>query len=99
MLCASDKAIAGSKTAVTYLLTIYQPPRHPIPESLATYDPGMYGKLEDHLRKYEGNFTRHMEILHDALDFYAATETIVLSRLCAQLSLSNEHGTEGRMMQ
>ena len=37
------------------------------------------------LGKYEQNFEHHLRLLLDALDYYAATETVALGRLCAVL--------------
>lgn len=45
------------------------------------------------IRKWEVNFSRHLQILLDALNHYAATETVVLLSLCARLSTANQ-GTE-----
>ncbi len=45
------------------------------------------------LEKYEINFSRHLQILLDALNHYAATETVVLLGLCARLSTANQ-GTQ-----
>ncbi len=42
---------------------------------------------------WEYNFARHLQILLDALNHYAATETVVLLSLCARLSTTN-HGTK-----
>ena len=50
-------------------------------------------KMYDILKKYEFNFSRHLQILLDALNHYAATETVVLLGLCARLSTANQ-GTE-----
>ncbi|KAI9839293.1 MAG: hypothetical protein M1819_003288 [Sarea resinae] len=58
------------------------------------YDPARLDKLVDILQKYEDNFSRHLKILLDALNYYAATETVVLLGLCARLSTANE-GTGG----
>lgn len=49
--------------------------------------------LYDIIGKLEGNFSRHLQILLDALNHYAATETVVLLSLCARLSTANQ-GTE-----
>jgi gamma-tubulin complex component 2 len=49
--------------------------------------------LFDIVKKWESNFSRHLQILLDALNHYAATETVVLLSLCARLSTAN-HGTE-----
>ncbi|KAJ9131568.1 Spindle pole body component [Pleurostoma richardsiae] len=45
------------------------------------------------MKKWETNFSRHLQILLDALNHYAATETVVLLSLCARLSTANQ-GTE-----
>jgi gamma-tubulin complex component 2 len=50
-------------------------------------------KLAEIIRKWETNFSRHLQILLDALNHYAATETVVLLSLCARLSTANQ-GTE-----
>jgi len=46
--------------------------------------------LVEIIRKWEGNFSRHLQILLDALNHYAATETVVLLSLCARLSTANQ---------
>ena len=51
------------------------------------------GNLFEIIRKWESNFSRHLQILLDALNHYAATETVVLLSLCARLSTANQ-GTE-----
>ncbi|KKA27363.1 hypothetical protein TD95_003200 [Thielaviopsis punctulata] len=45
--------------------------------------------LFDLLSKWELNFSRHLQILLDALNHYAARETVVLLSLCARLSIAN----------
>lgn len=50
-------------------------------------------KLFEMIKKYEVNFSRHLQILLDALNHYAATETVVLLGLCARLSTANQ-GTQ-----
>lgn len=47
-------------------------------------------ELFDIMKKWEGNFSRHLQILLDALNHYAATETVVLLSLCARLSAANQ---------
>lgn len=47
-------------------------------------------KLFDNLDKYEVNFSRHLKILLDALNYLAATETVVFLSLCARLSMAGE---------
>jgi len=49
--------------------------------------------LVELIRKWEHNFSRHLQILLDALNHYAATETVALLSLCARLSTANQ-GTE-----
>ena len=44
------------------------------------------------LGKYEYNFNHHLKLLLDALDYYAATETVALSRLCAVLGSATNGG-------
>lgn len=51
--------------------------------------------LYDMLGKYESNFEHHLRLLLDALDYYAATETVALSRLCAILGSAMGSGGEG----
>ena len=81
-----------------YLQELYPSARHPIPESHKTYDPNVFQKINEDLAKYEDNFNRHIKILLAALDYYAATETVALSRLCAQLSMASEKSSETRML-
>lgn len=93
VLFTADQSLAGSSAANSYLATQYGP-RHPVPESLKSYDPARLAKSDEFLGKYEANFNRHLQILLDALDYYAATETVALSRLCAQLSTASEKRDE-----
>jgi gamma-tubulin complex component 2 len=50
-------------------------------------------KMFETLQRYEFNFSKHLQILLDSLNHYAATETVVLLGLCARLSTANQ-GTE-----
>lgn len=50
-------------------------------------------KMSENIMKYEVNFSRHLQILLNALNHYAATETVVLLGLCARLSTANQ-GTQ-----
>jgi gamma-tubulin complex component 2 len=50
-------------------------------------------KMYDIIKKHEFHFSRHLQILLDALNHYAATETVVLLGLCARLSTANQ-GTQ-----
>lgn len=69
----------------------------PLPSNLTTYDPAKLTTMEDLMGKYEHNFNHHLRILLDALDYYAATETVALGRLCAQLSTAGEKGGRERI--
>ena len=51
-------------------------------------DPENMAKLNENLGKYEYNFGRHLKILLDALNYFAATETVVLLSLCARLQMA-----------
>lgn len=46
------------------------------------------------LSRYEWNFNHHLRLFLDALDYYAATESVALSRLCAHLSTARQVGGE-----
>lgn len=50
-------------------------------------------KVSETLHKYEFNFSKHLQILLDSLNHYAATETVVLLGLCGRLSTANQ-GTQ-----
>lgn len=52
------------------------------------FDPENMTKLNENLGKYEHNFGRHLKILLDALNYFAATETVVLLSLCARLQMA-----------
>ena len=43
-------------------------------------------KMDDTLKRYEEHFNRHLRMLIDRLNYYAATETVVLLGLCARLT-------------
>ena len=55
-----------------------------------SYDPSKVDKLVELLQKYEENFSRHLRVLLDTLNYLAATETVVFLSLCARLSTANE---------
>ena len=61
----------------------------------ASYDPAKLDKLFSILQQYEDHFSRHLKILLDALNYLAATETVVFLGLCARLSMANEGGPGG----
>jgi gamma-tubulin complex component 2 len=52
-----------------------------------------FERMDENMKKYEDNFSKHLRILLDALNHYAATETVVLLGLCARLSTANQ-GTQ-----
>lgn len=54
-------------------------------------------KMEDLLTKFEDNFSRHLKILLDTLNYLAATETVVFLSLCARLSTANGGGEDERV--
>lgn len=58
----------------------------------AQQDPAKLEKLFSILQQYEDHFSRHLKILLDALNYLAATETVVFLGLCARLSMANEGG-------
>ncbi|KAK8246999.1 Spc98 family-domain-containing protein [Phyllosticta capitalensis] len=55
-----------------------------------THDPAKLTKMMELLSRYEENFTKHLRILLDTLNYYAATETVVFLSLCARLSAASE---------
>lgn len=67
--------------------TILPASRH---TSQVVYDPQRVDKMYDMLAKYEENFTRHLKILLDTLNYLAATETVVFLSLCARLTSAGE---------
>ncbi|KAF2398235.1 hypothetical protein EJ06DRAFT_480878, partial [Trichodelitschia bisporula] len=60
--------------------------------NVAPPDPSKLDKLEDLLQKFEDNFSRHLKILLDTLNYLAATETVVFLSLCARLSTAGDGG-------
>ena len=94
LLPSPSPPLLSTPAHTAYLTTLYAtrptPPeqRQPAPD----------GKLEDlyeMLGKYEGNFEGHLKMLLDALDYYAATETVALGRLCAVLGCAMGGREEG----
>jgi len=63
--------------------------------SATKHDPAKLDKLFSILQQYEDHFSRHLKILLDALNYLAATETVVFLGLCARLSMANEGGAGG----
>jgi gamma-tubulin complex component 2 len=69
-----------------------QTPGNRSSQTAGAYDPAKLEKLEDMLQKFENNFTRHLKILLDTLNYLAATETVVFLSLCARLSTAVDGG-------
>ncbi|EYE97609.1 gamma-tubulin-complex subunit SPC97 [Aspergillus ruber CBS 135680] len=59
--------------------------KNPNPDAKG-YDPSRISKLEDTLKRYEDHFNRHLRILMDSLNYFAATESVVLLKLAHALS-------------
>lgn len=56
-----------------------------------------FAMITDTLKAWEYNFGRHLKILLDALNHYAATETVALLSLCARLSAASQGAEHGSM--
>ena len=54
-------------------------------------DPNRLAKMEETLKRYEEYFSKHLKILIDSLNYFAATETVVLLGLCARLTAAESH--------
>lgn len=54
----------------------------------AEHDPNRIVRMEDTLKRYEDHFNRHLKILIDSLNYYAATETSALLSLVSRLTLA-----------
>ncbi|KAF7502579.1 hypothetical protein GJ744_005470 [Endocarpon pusillum] len=59
-------------------------------------DPSRLVRMDETLKKYEDHFNRHLKILIDSLNYYAATETVVLLGLCARLTAAEVGGNRER---
>ncbi|KAF1989155.1 gamma-tubulin complex protein 2 [Aulographum hederae CBS 113979] len=97
-LMTADPDLAnGSESASTSAAKSKAGPKSSTTSTTSGYDPSKLPKLIDHLSKYEDNFSRHLKILLDTLNYLAATETVVFLSLCARLSTANEGaGGSGR---
>jgi gamma-tubulin complex component 2 len=88
-LVAADPELASAAAAAP------AKPGHGHSKSASTsiaYDPARVDKMFDIMHKYEDNFSRHLKILLDTLNYLAATETVVFLSLCARLSTASEGG-------
>lgn len=59
-------------------------------------DPARLSRMFETLKKYEDHFNRHLKILIDSLNYYAATETVVLLGLCARLTAAEVGSNRAR---
>jgi gamma-tubulin complex component 2 len=89
--------ITGDPDLVTQVNAALNPASNPRPNAARStantqfvYDPQRVEKMFDMLAKYEENFTRHLKILLDTLNYLAATETVVFLSLCARLTSAGE---------
>ncbi len=64
------------------------PPNLKQPPAVVEFDPNRISRMEETLKRYEDHFNRHLKILIDSLNYYAATETVVLLGLCARLQFA-----------
>ena len=81
-LYAADPDLASTSTSTTGGAQS----RQVSAASVVEPDPNRIARMEDTLKKYEDHFNRHLKILIDSLNYYAATETVVLLGLCARLT-------------
>ncbi|KAK4894919.1 gamma tubulin complex Spc97/GCP2 subunit Alp4 [Elasticomyces elasticus] len=65
------------------------------PSASTTHDPEKLDRLFSILQQYEEHFSRHLKILLDALNYLAATETVVFLGLAARLGMANQGGAGG----
>lgn len=81
-------------TTISRSLTVADPdlsgpsanPKTPGADPERPYDPQRLQKVQETQRKYEEHFNRHLRILMDSLNYYAATESVVLLKLAHALS-------------
>lgn len=82
-LWSADPSLSGSAPSLTFLATQFP---KTIPEHLKTHDPTRLTKLEDTIKRYEYNFHHHLQLFLYAMDSSTSTETVGMTKLCAQLS-------------
>lgn len=58
-------------------------------------DESRMGRIEETLGRHEDYFNRHLRVLIDTLNYYAATETVTLLGLCARLMNAEVSGERG----
>ena len=72
--------------------------RGPPTSSTGESDPDRMAKMEETLKRYEEYFSKHLKILIDSLNYFAATETVVLLGLCARLTAAESHERDSLLM-
>ncbi|KAK9469294.1 Spc98 family-domain-containing protein [Lipomyces arxii] len=90
LLRVMAKLMAACKMFATYITQLPKTISSIESEFAETGESGVaekVAKLESVLAQYEQNFDHHLKILMDALNYYAATETVVLLSLCARLEV------------
>ena len=68
------------------------------PTAVVDFDPNRISRMEETLKRYEDHFNRHLKILIDSLNYYAATETVVLLGLCARLQFAEAQKRDDLML-
>ena len=81
-----SRYLAQSDPALSITLNTPGASKSTSASAATAFDPSKLEKLEDLLQKFEDNFSRHLKILLDTLNYLAATETVVFLSLCARLS-------------
>ncbi|KAI5290147.1 hypothetical protein KEM52_000551 [Ascosphaera acerosa] len=61
-------------------------PDVPGADASRAYDETRLPRLQDTLKRYESHFNRHLRVLMDSLNYFAATESVVLLKLAHSLS-------------
>ncbi|KAL9106287.1 MAG: hypothetical protein Q9227_008686 [Pyrenula ochraceoflavens] len=86
-LYAADPSLSSSSSSNNQT-TSPKPPSSST--SSGELDTARLSRMDDTLQRYEAHFNRHLKILIDSLNYYAATETVVLLGLCARLTAAEE---------
>ncbi|KAI9725608.1 MAG: hypothetical protein M1828_002893 [Chrysothrix sp. TS-e1954] len=84
-LAAADADFHDGVSPGVSLMTNRSSKSGPTMPSVA-YEPQKLDKFIDTLQRYETHFSRYLKTLLDALNYLAATETVVFLGLCARLS-------------
>lgn len=86
----TDPSSAASQKVLANFRQFSTSDRPPVP------DESRIGRIEETLGKHEEYFTRHLKVLIDTLNYYAATETVTLLGLCARLTNAETSGDRDR---